>query len=143
MTFIEPSSFPDSPYGYLTNQIGHIALGVVVFCLLPSFAYFSMFDEYPPKQAVFLLAALLYAGFEIWQNGARLVTIDGLFDAVEDFIFTVIYGVSFPLISFTEIQLGDPTLALSPICALLGIAIASAHLFFGIRQRGKRHAQVN
>lgn len=85
--FAKPDAFPDDPYGYLTNQLGHGALGVM---LTTVFAWLCLriTGEWQPQQAVVVFTVLTY--FLVWEcylQGWRG------WDSIEDTLF-VFYGAS-------------------------------------------------
>lgn len=89
---ILPSNLRADPYGWLTNQISHIGLGVslvVTFCVLGAL----MFDEFPDKMAIFAAIAAIYFLIEYPQHGP-------LADSIEDAVFVVLYGAAIPLVLF-------------------------------------------
>jgi hypothetical protein len=105
MSFIRPDDFKAQPYAYLTNQIGHIGLGVLLV-FLASRGFFEVFGEYPVKLHLWLAITAVYFGFvEIWAQGWRG------FDTIEDTVFTCVFGAGAPLVSFREAKPGDVGLA--------------------------------
>lgn len=75
-----PESFRKDPYGYLTNQIGHIYLGfnaMVLYCFL-----FDKVGTYPAQGPAFaLVVAGYFLGWEIIVQGWRR------WDTLEDALY--------------------------------------------------------
>ena len=125
MGLIEPDAFLDDWYGWLTNQAGHILLGVFLAFFMCIGAYLVM-GELPFRVDVFAVCLLGYVAFELstqgWQKG----------DTIEDTVFVVAYGCGAPLAAFHEVSAGSPDVALD-LRALIPFFVASAvHLACGV-----------
>lgn len=92
-----PDFFHNDWYGYLTNQISHISLGVFLTWGL-CFASFLVIGELPYKVAIFSSLAILYFLYELLFQGWQ-----GL-DTIEDWVFFSVYGVLGTVVSFTEVS---------------------------------------
>jgi hypothetical protein len=81
---VMPDDFPRDPYGYLTNQAGHMLLG---FCMAFTAALVgvAIADEPPARLDLLLILLCAFGAFEVCLFGAP-------FDLFEDVTFTVIYG---------------------------------------------------
>lgn len=99
---IKPDNFEKDPYGYATNQISHaLWVGKLLLLWLPCFVFYKVFGEYPHKEHIFIFAACVYSAIEYAQgwNG---------FDTIEDFVFSVVFGVGGPLYVYSEVEPGSP-----------------------------------
>lgn len=129
-----PSNFRKDWYGWSTNQLAHITLGVILAALL-SFANFMTIGEFAYKGVLFAIVA---AAFAI-QQGKQWK--DRPWDTVEDFVFVVVYGAGTVIVMFDEVSAGSPfiqtnILNIAPICA-----IVSTHLFVGSVIRAAREVK--
>lgn len=89
--------FPRDWYGYLTNQVSHVGLGIFAAwaaCLVA----FVISSDLPYRWQVFAGISAVYAAKELiidrWQGA----------DTVEDFLFVVVYGAGGTLASFRQID---------------------------------------
>lgn len=131
-TLTEPDEFLDDWYGWLTNQISHICLGVFLAFVICAACYIA-YGEMPYRLAVYGVIATGYLAFELLVQGWR-----GR-DTIEDSVFTVGYGASAVLASFSEIRAGSPIVALDIMALLPFFAIAVLHLISGVWFRRKRN----
>lgn len=120
----DPDDFAGDWYGWLTNQISHIGLGVFLTFALCA-VYWLINDEMPYRTSVYMVIATGYFAFEIYVQGWRG------FDTVEDSVFTVGYGTSAILAAFQEINIGSPMVAVDILALLPFFIVASVHLFVG------------
>jgi hypothetical protein len=106
-----PSDFAGDWYGWLTNQAGHIALGILAVWLVGMVTA----DDLPGRWAVLALAVAPYLGFEVGQRG-------GWIDSAQDVGFYVL-GASGVALNW---PLTDPV-ALAPwvVVAVVWLAIGS------------------
>ena len=126
---IKPDDFKADPYGYLTNQLGHICLGVFV-AFFVSRACFEIIGEYPVRLHVWLISGAFYLFVvELAAQGWRG------WDTVEDTIFTVFYGIGAPLYAFKETMPGDPLLTANMPALDVFFLAAGTHLLVGISLR--------
>lgn len=126
---IEPDNFKTDPYGYLTNQLGHIGLGVLLVFLI-SRGCFELVGEYPIRLHVWLITGAFYLFVaELAVQGWRG------WDTIEDTIFTVFYGAGAPLWAFKEVTPGDAALAASLPALDMFFAAAGLHLLVGVLLR--------
>lgn len=105
---IEPDDFRDDWYAWLTNQCGHIALGLAVAAVMLPFGWWTP-----------VVAALVYwVVVECWGQGVALWR-----DSIADTFFVMVGGSV-----FAAHDAGWPT--------LLGVfVIAGAWLLFGVWRR--------
>ncbi len=120
----DPSAFPDDWYGWLTNQISHIGLGVFLTFALCSL-YWLINGEMPYRVAAYMVIASGYLAFEIYVQGWRR------FDTIEDTVFTVGYGTSAILAAFQEITVGSPLVAVNILSLMPFFIVACIHLLAG------------
>ena len=96
-----PTDYAADPYGGATNQIGHIALGAVLFggiCL----AYAAKFGEMPVKEYSALPMIVFYFFVvELWHQRSPIK------DAIQDAFFFAC-GVMIIATSFTEVSSDHP-----------------------------------
>lgn len=129
-----PASFRRDWYGWATNQLAHITLGVILAALL-SFANFMTIGEFAYKGILFAMVAVLFAA----QQGKQWTLKP--WDTFEDFVFTVVYGAGTVIIMFDEVEPGSPLIQtniinIAPICA-----IVATHLFVGSVIRAAREVK--
>lgn len=129
---IRPSAFLNDPYGYLTNQLGHIVVGVFLVFLVNR-AAFEVFGQYPYKIHVWFLIVTFYVLIvEIRMQGWRG------FDTIEDTAFTCFYGAGAPLWAFSEVAAGSPIVAGNIAMLDVFFAVAALHLTIGVGYRAYR-----
>lgn len=129
MSVIRPDDFKTQPYAYLTNQLGHIGLGLFLVFLVNRGA-FEVFGEYPIRLHVWGATLVLYlVVVELMLQGWRG------FDTVEDTIFTCFYGAGAPLWAFREIAPGVPAVEVHLEALDLFFLAAGAHLAIGSAYR--------
>lgn len=130
---LTPSNFRADPYGWLTNQVSHIGLGVV-WALVACALVLVLFGEFPFRIAIWCIIALCYVGVvelaaQGWRGG----------DTVEDTIFVVGYGAGSVLWVFREYQIGTGLIIGDVWDALPFVGVAAFHLAIGyalrLRQR--------
>ena len=90
----EPSAFKNDPYGYLTNQIGHIFLGVF---LTTAYCWFVDKVSYYPNQVVaaFVVVGVYLLWWELAVQGWRG------FDTIEDAFYL---GMGASIYTFIDMQ---------------------------------------
>lgn len=134
MTPFQPDDFRGDWYGYLTNNISHLSVGIL-WAWLASLVYFYVVGEYPYKLQVLIGLGLGYMAYEVIRQGWQGV------DTVEDWIFFTLWGVGGSMAAFNEITPGSIWLALNPEAPLPFFLGASLHLAIGvaIRVRRKRY----
>jgi hypothetical protein len=131
MKLIEPSAFLDDWYGWLTNQAGHILLGVFMAFFACLIAYFAL-GELPFRVDVFAACLFGYLAFELFTQGWQG------YDTCEDTVFVVAYGCGAPLAAFHEVSAGSPDVVLD-LRALMPFFVASGiHLACGVVFRYNR-----
>lgn len=128
MSLNEPDAFLDDWYGWLTNQISHIALGVFMAFIVCA-AYYVAAGEFPVKSLVWLFVLMFYAGIEFFKQ--RFVG----FDTIEDIVFVIGYGASAVLAGFAEIDPGNPYVALNVVSLLPFFAVSICHMVAGVAYR--------
>lgn len=126
----EPNAFPRDWYGWVTNQISHIGVGVFLAFLICA-VYFAVYKELPYRVPAYLVILSGYLAFEILAQGYR-----GL-DSIEDTVFTVGYGASAIFAGFSEIYPGQPLAMVSVIDIAPFFVIATLHLTTGALVRAR------
>lgn len=123
---IRPDSFARDWRGYVVNQFGHAAAGVVMPYVL-SIAAVALWGEVPFKWQIALLSIAFYPFvIELAIQGWRA------WDTVEDTVF-VSYGVAMSLMTFTEVR---PGVIEGRIDAAAGVfCIGTLHLMGGAAYR--------
>ena len=125
MRLIEPSAFLNDWYGWLTNQSGHILLGVFMAFFVCLIAFFAL-GELPFRLDVFAACLFGYVAFELFTQGWQG------YDTLEDTVFVVAYGCGAPLAAFHEVTAGSADVALD-LRALIPFFLASViHLACGV-----------
>lgn len=120
----QPDDFSGDWYGYLTNQISHVSLGVF-FTWFSTLISVLMSGEFPYKWQVFFALLSIYLIYEITYQGWN-----GL-DTIEDLTFFGVYGVGGTLLAFSEFD-ADLSLAMLDVQSpKLMFAILGVHLFLG------------
>jgi hypothetical protein len=114
-------------YGYLTNQISHIGLGIVL-ALATCIAWFWVFGAYPVKWAMWLAITGGYAASEVIRGGDP-------WDAFEDGCFVCLYGAGGAFLVFAENQPGDTALITDIGLAVPVLGSACVHLAVGVWAR--------
>ena len=129
---IQADNFRADPYGWLTNQVSHIGLGVVwslVACALVLMA----FGEFPFRVAIWCIIVLCYVGLvELAAQGWRGA------DTVEDTIFVTGYGAGSVLYTFHEYKIGTGLILGDVWHALPFAGVAAFHLAVGCGVRAVR-----
>jgi len=126
---ITPDNFRADPYGWLTNQLGHIMLGLIMVYAV-CVAWWAVSGELPYRLHVGVGLAIFYIGvIELWIQGWR----GG--DTIEDSVFTLGYGAAAPLCVFQEVapdagQFTGRIADLTPFFYIAGI-----HLLLGVTTR--------
>lgn len=123
-----PDSYSKDWYGYLTNQVSHLALGFATACVMSNL-HFMVFGEFAEKWALWFAIAVCYATFELTGQGWRGK------DTIEDWIFVSVYGAGVPIAVFSEIEKGNPDLVLNSRVVVPIICFIVAHLIGGIVAR--------
>ena len=119
--------FADDWYGYLTNQVGHIALGLMM-ALAVSLIWFVISGEMPVKRFAALACLAAYLALELVRGWNGL-------DSVEDTVFTAGYGSGGAFLIFSEITPGEPFLGFNIFLAGGIAVIAALHLIWGVSRR--------
>lgn len=122
-----PTDYYDDPYGGLTNQISHVALGAFLFGFL-CVMFAAITGEMPHKATASVVVIALYGGvIEVW------VQRSGLVDALQDTFF---FGAGVTVIasSFTEFSVGPRgdillRLEVQSAFAVLGMIVLSLALY--------------
>lgn len=128
---LTPDSFDRDPYGWLTNQVSHIALGALMALALSVFG-FAVFGEFPVRTHMLAAIFVLYfVVIELVVQGWRG------FDTIEDTIFTVGYGAAGPLAVSSEIVPGRMAIVMELEPLLPFVYMSAAHLIGGIVWRSR------
>lgn len=127
MRWFSQDDFVDDWYGWLTNQISHLSVGVMA-ALAVSVAWYYIEGEFPFKVVLWPLLLGVYVLGEIvrgWKS----------WDSIEDTIFFAGYGAGGALLVFSEITPGQPMLIVSAVDVLPILGLAAAHLAAGVAVR--------
>ena len=114
-------------YGYLTNQVSHVGLGLFMATFV-AIGFFVVAGEMPGKWAAWVVCFATYMAMELvrgW-NG---------WDSVEDTIFTAGYGAGGAFLLFSEVTPGDPVLSVDIVPAGVLAAVMVLHLILGVARR--------
>lgn len=121
------SNFKNDWYGWITNQCGHVVLGLVLFTSLMFLSY-SM-GEFAPRIAVWSVIAIGYCIWEfVIQRGYK-------WDGVEDCIFVCGYGAGIPAIVFHEAERGSPLFSADIMHVTPIVAMFCFHATVGVLLR--------
>jgi len=126
-----PDNFPTDWYGWLTNQAAHVLLGQMTFAMLMIGSLGA--GEFSHRLVVWGAVAF---GYVIWEIATR----SRLWDAVEDFMFVVIYGAGLPAMMFAEILPGSGMFmgSIWSVMPVNGLFCAHAALGVTLRLRAER-----
>jgi hypothetical protein len=118
---VTPDSFPRAPYGYLTNQAGHMLLG---FCMAftAALAGVALVDEPPDRLDLLLILFCAFGAFEVGLFGEP-------FDLFEDVAFTIFYGAGATIYGVKWVEgfnFKADLLAVAPF-----FAVAAVHITLG------------
>jgi hypothetical protein len=127
-TTFPQDDFADDWYGWLTNQISHLGLGVFL-AMAVSAVWFAVDGEFPIKWHAWGLIVLGYGALEAVRPGGTIR------DALEDIAFVCLYGAGGAFLVFTEVSPGQPHLVLSISDVLPVLGIAAAHIGGGVWRR--------
>lgn len=119
----EQDDFAHDWYGWATNQISHIGLGIGM-ALISSTIYLTVFGEFPVRWMMWFALLWSYIVNE-WARGWHG------FDSVEDTLFTTGYGAGGAFLLFKEVTPGDPHLVVSAADVLPLLGVSLAHLGWG------------
>lgn len=127
----KPEDFSGDWYGYLTNQVSHIGLGVVLAFTL-CIAVFIILGEFPFRSTIFLLIVISYIIYELrhqkWKG----------WDTIEDSIFVSVYGAGGSLYSFHEVTPGESLVVLDIMDPVPFLIAAIVHLSIGVFIRHRK-----
>lgn len=125
-------SFRTDWYGYLTNQVSHVALGTIftwaatVFCL-------ATIGEFPYKAHLFMALAGMYLLYELLYQGWHK------WDTIEDWVFFSLYGVGGTVLTFHEFDVGSSLATFDINAPRFIFPIIGVHLLIGCLIRWRRN----
>jgi hypothetical protein len=123
---IKADNFRNDPYGWLTNQCGHVLLGIVGYIAVV-FGLLWHLGEFPERELAWAIVLIAYLAWEFAiQRG------NNLWDSLEDTIFVAAYGAGTLALAFREV---DPIGHKVQACfydILPMIAFLAFHLFAGV-----------
>lgn len=128
--FFIADDFKFSPYGYITNQISHVALGCFSSFML-SILFFMLHDEYPIKEKIIIFIFISYILKEIFLD--KWVG----FDTIEDILFVCFYGAGGSILSFSEVSPRNFSLIFDPYWCAIVLPAVALHLCVGYFLRCK------
>lgn len=127
-TLTKPSAYPRDWYGWATNQLGHVMLGVMLACGI-TVAYFWAAGEFPFKWHLFAFIGGAYLAFELvfqkWQG----------WDTVEDWLFVCAYGAGGVIATVTEYEVGSLVADIDLRGAAWALAGVAGHISVGVAVR--------
>jgi hypothetical protein len=130
-TLTTPDAYPRDWYGWATNQLGHVMIGLALACGL-TLVYFWAAGEFPYKLHLFAVIGCGYLAFELafqkWQG----------WDTIEDWLFVCAYGAGGAIGTVTEAEIGSLTADLDLTAVAWAFAAAAGHLAAGIGWRLRR-----
>lgn len=121
--------FAGNWYGWLTNQISHIGLGVLL-TIISCGVYFHLAGEFPVKWQAWALISALYLWSEVARGWAG-------WDSVEDSVFVCLYGSGGAFLAFSEVTRGSPVLVTDLTACIMLASIMAVHLAVGTYTRGR------
>lgn len=117
-----PSNFANDWYGGVTNQIGHVMLGLFAVCAI-CVAYAVAFGEMPWRGPVGMgIIAVYFFGIELWRQKWQGA------DTIVDTCFVAL-GVIAPLVSLHEVAF-SPAIKLQ--LDIYGLAISMTAIVIGL-----------
>jgi hypothetical protein len=125
MMLFLPSNFRGDPYGWVTNQAAHFLIGAALLTYVPTMICWWFLGEFPPKEWIIIWAGVVYAAYELIDQGWRGA------DTIEDWIFVAGYGATGVTFSFSEIAPGSPVAAFDMQAAWPFLVVMAIHLAFG------------
>lgn len=114
-------------YGWLTNQISHMATGILA-ALVVSTGWYAIAGEFPLKVVAVPLIALAYVVGEVLRGWSGR-------DSIEDTAFFAVYGSGGAFLVFSEVTPGSTYLLVSVSNVMPILGIVAAHLISGIYWR--------
>lgn len=125
-TFVQ-DDFKTEWYGWLTNQVSHMAAGIFT-ALVVSTGWYAIEGEFPLKVLAVPLIASVYVLGEVLRGWSWR-------DSIEDTIFFAAYGSGGAFLVFSEVKPGSPDLLVSVLNVMPILGIVAAHLGGGIYWR--------
>ena len=123
-----PDDFKDDWYGYLTNQISHVGLGLFLVWFVCAVSFLAL-GELPYKLALFFSISVLYFLYEMTFQGWRR------FDTIEDTMFVAGYGAGGTVLAFSEFLVGTSLVAFDVYAPAYVILTMAIHLLVGCSVR--------
>lgn len=118
-------------YAWVTNQVGHIGLGIFM-TWLACLVMFLAVGELPYRVTLFFILTAAYLFFELraqrWAG----------WDTVEDTLFVCVYGAGGTLFSFREFAPGEAGVIFDMFAPLPFFAAVMLHLALGVFLRVRR-----
>jgi hypothetical protein len=115
--------FADDWYGWLTNQISHIGLGLV-FAVFSCWLWMMIAGEFPVKWVAWPICVAVYLALEAVRGWSG-------WDSAEDTAFTTVYGTGGAFLLFTEVSPGDPFMMVDFTNLPWVLAVPTVHLALG------------
>lgn len=115
--------FADDWYGWLTNQVSHVSLGLLLAIGVSGAALLTL-GEFPAKWLAWLACAAVYAGLEAVRGWTG-------WDSLEDWVFVACYGAGGAFLLFTEVEPGLPILFIDFGGLPWVLALPAVHLALG------------
>jgi hypothetical protein len=126
-----PSAYRGDWYGWATNQLGHVMIGMALACA-GTVAYFMVLGEFPFKWHLFAVIGCGYLAFELtfqkWQG----------WDTLEDWLFVCAYGAGGAITTVTEYEIGSLVADIDLRGVAWAFALAAGHLAVGVGLRLRR-----
>ena len=129
-TAFAQDDFAGDWYGWLTNQVSHLAGGVLA-ALVVAAGWYGLAGEFPLK----VLAVPVIGAVYVWGEGLR-----GWmgWDSIEDTLFFAGYGAGGAFLVFSEVTPGNPYLLVSISNVIPILLIVAVHLASGVVFRARR-----
>ena len=131
MSLLDADGFYSDWYGWLTNQMSHALLGLLLYVAFCA-TWLAFFGEYPARIVAFLVVIGGFAFFEIAiQRGGMML------DSIEDTLFTA-YGAGALAVTFHEVAPGEAGFVGDIHSSLAVIFVFTLHSVVGIAERAIR-----
>ena len=131
MSLLDADDFYSDWYGWLTNEMSHALLGLLLYVAFCA-TWLAGFGEYPARIAALLFVVGGFAFFEVAiQRGGMI------WDSIEDTAFTA-YGAGALAVTFHEVTLGQAGFVGNIYSPLAVIFVFTLHSIAGIALRAMR-----
>jgi hypothetical protein len=129
-----PDSFRRNPYGYLTNQAGHVVLGFFL-AFVTAMASVALAGEPPARFDLWIGLLCFFTAFEFMLFGET-------FDLFDDVIFTIVYGSGATIYGVKWLQGFDFKADLLSVAPFLAVALAHVTIGSAWREWDRRRGDA-